>query len=241
MTVVKVKKTVAKTKRSARMSDYAPILMPRWLHTVDPVARGAISRRIAEEFTLLMQREGVRAFEMPRSAACAHESGHAIVETVLGARVKSVQIHTCLQLRGLGSEAWGGVTLCHGDTGWGITEHTPTQEVRHRIYRMIAGIAGEIVLDSDNVRSGSSLDERVVARLITLNLHAREGRGGHPSETWRECWYWALTTIKRNEEVGRQLMVKLDAAKRLKGKPLEAILRRVRQIPDERRHELKGR
>ncbi len=100
MTVVKVKKTVAKTKRSARMSDYAPILMPRWLHTVDPVARGAISRRIAEEFTLLMQREGVRAFEMPRSAACAHESGHAIVETVLGARVKSVQIHTCLQLRG---------------------------------------------------------------------------------------------------------------------------------------------
>ena len=45
---------------------------------------------------------------MPRSAACAHESGHAIVETVLGARVKSVQIHTCLRLRGLGKRgAWG--------------------------------------------------------------------------------------------------------------------------------------
>jgi hypothetical protein len=123
-------------------AEFAPILMPRWLHTMDPAAEAAIGRMIAKQFALLMQQEGIHAFEMLRSAACAHEAGHAIVETILGARVKSVRIHTCPQLVKLGvSHAWGGMTLCHGDTGWGVTEDTPVREVRHRIYRMVAGAA----------------------------------------------------------------------------------------------------
>ena len=51
---------------------------------------------------------------------------------------------------------------------------------------------------------------------------------GHPRETWAECWDWVLTAIQHNEDVGRQLAAKLDAVEMVKGKPLDAILRRVR-------------
>jgi hypothetical protein len=96
------------------------------------------------------------------------------------------------------------------------------------IYRLAAGFGGEFVLDPGNVRSGSSLDERVVAQMITANLHWRERHDGHPRETWAECWDWVLTAIQHNEDVGRQLAAKLDAVEMVKRKPLDAILRRVR-------------
>jgi hypothetical protein len=184
---------------------------------------------MTHEFMRLMESEGVHAFEMPKSAACAHETGHAIVETLLGAHVKSVEIHSCPKLSRLGIEhAWGGLTSCHGNTSWSISEDTPAIEMRHRVYRLVAGFAGEFVLDPGNVRSGSSLDERVVGQLLTTDLHWRERHDGHPKETWTECWDWVLAAIKQNEDVGRQLVAKLDARKSVSGKPLDAILRRVR-------------
>jgi hypothetical protein len=102
--------------------------------------------------------------------------------------------------------------------------------MRHRVYRLIAGAVGEYVLDPDNVRSGSSLDERVVGQLISMGVHEGEGRSGHPRETWNECWDWVRDAIKHNEDIGRQLMAKLDAMQCVKGKPLDAIMRRVRPI-----------
>jgi hypothetical protein len=210
---------------------YAVNLVPQWLRGASPEAQEAIADVMSQEFTRLMESEGVRAFEMPRTAACAHETGHAIMETMLGAHVKSVEIHICPKLSRLGvSDAWGGRVCCHGDTGWSIEEDTPVREIRHRVYRMVAGFAGECVLDPGNVRSGSSLDERVVGQLISTGVHEREGRSGHPRETWNECWGWVLAAIKHNADIGRQLMAKLDAVKLVKGKPLDAILRRVRLI-----------
>ena len=122
---------------------------------------------------------------------------------------------------------------CHDDNGWSVVPETPAIEVRHRICRLIAGAAAEVVLDRGNLRSGTSLDERVVAQLLSIGLHEREGRDGHPRETWTECWDWAIAAIKHNEQIGLQLMAKLDAVERLRGKRLAAILRRVRPIPEE--------
>jgi hypothetical protein len=67
-----------------------PILMPQWLHSCHPMAREAITEIMAAEFTRLMARDGLSAFEMPRPAAVAHEVGHALVETILGERVNSI-------------------------------------------------------------------------------------------------------------------------------------------------------
>jgi hypothetical protein len=205
-----------------------PILVPKWLHGASPEARETIAATIAAEFTRLMARDGVRAFEMPRSAAVAHETGHAIIETVLGSRVKSVAVHTCPQLARIGITAWGGIVQCHGDTGWRIEEDTPPRVIRERVYRIIAGFIAEMVLDPDNVRPGSSLDERVVGQILTLGVHEREGHTGHPSETWNGCCNWVAVTIRRNEEIARQLMAKLAVRNAIKGKPLDAVLRRVR-------------
>lgn len=184
---------------------------------------------MSAEFLRLMASEGVAAFEMPKSAACAHEAGHAIVETIFGGHVASVEVHQCPQLAMLGVEhAWGGRTFTHGDTGWTISEDTPVVEIRRRVCRLIAGAAGEFVLDPDNVRSGSSLDERAVAQLICVNLHWRERDDGHPIETWERCWDWVCSSIGNNAAVSRELIAKLVATHRVKGKPLDAILRGVR-------------
>ena len=51
---------------------YAPILMPHWLHPTHPMAAAAISEVLATEFERLMARDGVYAFEMPRTSALAH-------------------------------------------------------------------------------------------------------------------------------------------------------------------------
>jgi hypothetical protein len=208
---------------------FITVTFPSWLQSGSPETKEAIANVMAQEFMRLMRLEGVRAFEMPRTAAIAHETGHAIVETVLGGRVKSVEIHSCPKLIRLGVEhAWGGVVHCHDAKPWTITRDTPAIELRHRIYRLIAGAVAEFVLDPDNVRSGSSLDERVVGQMICADLHQRERRGGHPSETWGECWDWVRAAIELNADIGRQLGEKLDALQRMKGKPLDAILRRVR-------------
>jgi hypothetical protein len=196
-----------------------------WLQGASPETKEAIADVMSSEFARLMQREGVRAFESLRSSACAHESGHAIIETILGGHVKSVEIFPCPEI-----SAWGGLMRSHDNAPWRIDADTPAIEVRHRLYRIVAGFVGEYVLDPGNVRSGSSLDERVVAQLLAADLHWREERSGHPKETWRECWDWVRAAIERNEDIGRQLAAKLDAVKCVKGKPLDAILRRVRVV-----------
>jgi hypothetical protein len=202
-------------------------LMPKWLRGATPQATAAITDTISTEFTRLMARDGVCAFEMPRSSAVAHEVGHAIIETVLGSRVKSVVVHTCPQLARIGITAWGGIVHCYGDTGWRIEPDTPAIDVRHRIYRMIAGFIAEQELDPTGVRAGSSLDERVVAQLLTMGLHEHEGRAGHPKQTWDECCNWVAAAIQRNEGIARQLMAKLAVRDAIKGKLLDAIMRRV--------------
>jgi hypothetical protein len=103
--------------------------------------------------------------------------------------------------------------------------------MRHRIYRTIAGVVGETVLDPTNMRNGSSLDEVVVAQVIVQGLHERMGRSGHPKETWGECWCYVATAIKVNEQVGHQLMRELEARERLEGELLTTILQQIKNSP----------
>jgi hypothetical protein len=214
----------------------AALAAPDWLDCAAPL-KGAIANAVLGEFKRLWASEGLRAFEQPRSAAVAHETGHAVVGHVLGDRITRVEITRNKRLeRTLGVPVWCGYTYTSGEKGrggWRVDEHTPIDEVRARICKLEAGACGEFVLDRDGYRSGSSLDERAVSQLIAAGLHARLGREGHPEETWLECVMWTAATIERCAAPARELMAKLDLMGSIQGKPLARILEQVRPLDEE--------
>lgn len=204
---------------------------PRWLHG-DPEWLEGISAAIADETERLLAAEGLSALEMPKSAACAHEAGHAVIATALGATVTCVKIKRNRKHEQIsGRPVWGGYTS--GGEAWRIERDTPADEIRRRICYIVAGLTAECVLDADGVRDSSSLDELVTAQAISAMLHDREGYDGHPKQTFCECWSWTATVIKWNEAIARQLMHKLDATHKVRGKPLTVILRQVQKPPPE--------
>ena len=201
---------------SDRRSTYARKLAlstPTWLRC-DLGLRAEIARAVLTEFERLMVTEGLPGFEQPRSAAIAHETGHAIVGAAPGDRISRVEVSRNGELeRLLGIPAWGGFTYTKGKDGrkgWRADRDTPVVEIRARICRLEAGAVGEWVLDRGGYRNGSSLDERIVAQLIAAQLHERLGRSGHSKQTWRECWAWTAAVIEDNAEPARELMAKLD-------------------------------
>ena len=184
----------------------------------------AVSQSIAREAQRLLATEGLRAFEMPRSAALAHETGHAVVGTAVGLEIVSVEVFKRDTPFG---PAWGGET--NEAAPWHFSDTTPVKVILNRIFFILAGIAGEMVLDPAECRSGSSLNEVVVAQMICAGLVQDHGAEfSDPKEVWKTCWAKTCGIIKRNEAAALSLMRKLDRAERLHGKPLAASLRRVR-------------
>ena len=186
-------------------------------------AHADVSECIANEAQKLLASEGMRAFEMPRSAALAHETGHAIVGAHEGLTVVEIKVFE----RNAG--VWCGVV--NESSSWHVDAETPTAAALARARYLIGGIAGEAVLDPDNRRSGSSLDEIVLVQMLLEGIwqqrRAEFADIADPADLWQVVWYQTCCIIKFNEKVGHDLMRKLERTGRLRGKPLAASLRRV--------------
>jgi hypothetical protein len=203
----------------------------RWRRIVHlnlpPEIRTDVIEDIAREARRLLASEGLRAFEMPRSAAIAHEAGHAIVGRHEGLTIVQVEL---FKRSGPQGEVWGGAT--NENAPWRIDATTPTARALARVRYMVAGKAGEAILDPNGCRSASSLDEIVLPQLIcarVLQERSSEFVGvDHPREIWNGCWRQTCVILKHNEDIARDLMRKLARTGCLRGKPLAASLRRVR-------------
>lgn len=215
-----------KTSRASKIDPKSPplgwqrfnahIVMPEETHA-------AVTEVISSELRRLLDSEGLAAFAMPRSAALAHEVGHCIVGTVEGLTIVKTEISE--RLPGI----WCGVT--NETSSWLIENDTPTTTVLAPARYLIGGIAGEAVLDPDHRCSGSSLDEVALSQMLCAGLW-QEHRAefvdvDDPAKLWRAQWYRTCRIIKRNEDIGRDLIRKLERKGNLYGKPLAASLRRV--------------
>ena len=188
---------------------------------------GAVGKSMACEVERLLATEGLRAFEMPRSAALAHETGHAVVGTAVGLEIVSVEVFKRDTPFG---PAWCGETNEAGP--WHFSDTTPVEVILNRICFILGGIVGEVVLDPTECRSGSSLNEVVVGQMICAGLvQNRPDKFSDPEEVWRACLAKTAGIIKRNEAAALGLMRKLDRAEQLRGKPLAASLRRITLRP----------
>src|SRR5262245_22222937 len=158
--------------------------------------------------------QGLAAFEMARSSAIAHEAGHTVVGAVHGLAVSSCEItrRTIPKIfrRAVGRSAWGGLTRWaqpqpFGPAGEFAVEfaNVPTATVLTQIAVTIAGVVAEAVFDPDEYRDGSSIDEVLVAQVLTDQLAARLGLVA--PELWDLCWRRTAAVLKHNERVARAI------------------------------------
>jgi hypothetical protein len=200
-----------------------------------PDLKAAIVVSVETEAERLIATEGRAPFALPRSAAAAHEAGHAIVGAAAGDQISRVEIWRERKYERLsGLAAWAGYThyTTDGQSGWTITPDTPSDAMQRQIWRLLAGVVGEGVLDPAHYLAGSSLDEVAISQVVAAALHEQLGLPGDPEETWRASWGWTVAIIRHNEAVARELAEKLHLMTSLQGRPLAAILARVRPLPE---------
>jgi hypothetical protein len=194
--------------------------------------RSELTARLIRYGEKLLSDEGPRAFDMPRSAALAHEAGHAIVFAHDGIEVECVAIwHGTHPMTGI--PAWCGGTF-ERKRRWKLGPQSPLDDVLKRAGFMIAGEAGEAVLDPDGYRRGSSLDEVVGSQALVAAYAppaAAEARGGET--LWRKVRARSAAIIYYNKAVARDLIERLDRTQTVRGRALKEILARVQLLrPD---------
>jgi hypothetical protein len=201
---------------------------------MDPAAQTWAREALGQEIERLLASEGPHAFELPRSAAIAHETGHAIVGTHEGIAISAVRVWSVPvspQEYRLMGPTWTGETV---DPAWGITPITPTAVILSRVRMILAGVIGEAVLDPENCRKGSSLDERLLGRMLCetlLRQHADDFPDiDRPQDIYCMLVMQVSAILKRNEGMAQCLMRKLAHQGTVRGQPLAKILQQVRRV-----------
>ena len=202
--------------------------VPNALLVMSERDREALAPVLCEYAAALLKAEGLRAFENPRSAALAHEVGHAIVGAHDGLKITSITVwrHKTLD------RAWLGIT--NERRRWSITPTTPIREALTRACFIIAGEAGEVVLDPDGYRKGSSIDEVALSQRIVLG-YARI-LGDEPERLWNAVRSRAAHIIGHNKHLAQELIARLDRTQTLRNRAMHDVLSQVQQIPSDWPH-----
>jgi hypothetical protein len=125
-----------------------------------PEVQSLVKRIVAEE--------GMEAFAMPKRTAAVHEAGHCIVFAAQGERVRSCRIKS---RRYAGKLYWGGLTF--GGDHWSCGPNSDVESDLKRMRVILAGVCAELLFDRENYKSGSSLDEVVMAQGIAAIAAAK--------------------------------------------------------------------
>jgi hypothetical protein len=187
-----------------------------------------LARAITGAIRKVLDQHGLAAFAMPRDAAIAHETAHAIVGAHEGLKIRSVRITAYAAMFGVREVVWSG--RCDEAVPWSCGPHSTVDADLSRARMTIAGLAGETVTGLD--KPGSSLDELVLSQTIVLGAAVKLG---HPDEEaaqrlWHaRVWNEALLILRENKLPFCKLADALDAREMVKGKKLREILHRVKR------------
>jgi hypothetical protein len=195
---------------------------------VGPGLGKAVRERLFSLFTGVARQNGPSAFEMPKAAAAIHESGHAIVMSILGVRVTSVTIDP--RAEG-GKLFWGGNTEAP-ELAFADTPASPVgfDTLLNRSRIVYAGIAAELLFAGDDRREGSSLDEVVMSQLLAERAAALIGTNAQ--KLWEdEVWSWCNVQLLRNAVVHDEIASALLKRGRLKGRRLQDWCAKITQLP----------
>lgn len=200
------------------------------------MAGPGLGRRVRERFiaiaAVIMRKHGLRAFEMPKRAAAIHEAGHVVINCVVGVRTTSVLID---HIHRNGELFWIG----HTDAPDLAFVDAPTapagfDKLLMKARTTYAGIAAEELFAGPDRREGSSLDEIIMSQIFAER--AASLIGAEPEALWQnDVWAWCMAELHHNRKAHAEIAAALMERKRLKGKALRDLCRKVKPLssPDE--------
>jgi hypothetical protein len=172
---------------------------------------------LSKQTARILATHGPRAFEMPKTAACVHEAGHAVVATWLGKTVTRVGVHEC-------PVGWAG--YCHWEGGNWRLEPSNTAGMIELARSLYAGLAAELMWADEDRREGSSLDELVMSQIAAAEAAGSDAGG---EALWRTEVHGAVVQcLFRNQDTLIGVAEHLLEHNRLKGQPLREALAGVK-------------
>lgn len=218
-----------KGDRDPALSIVHRLIMGRYtsLQYFPPEEHEEMAAALTEEVRKILATDGPRAFESPRSAAIAHEVGHAIVSVHDDVQVEKIAVW---KAPGGGEYEWAGVTTKKGRSFF-IGPDTPIAKALSHACFVIAGEVGEAILAPNEYRAGTALDEVIYTQRIVYALAHRVKM--EEADLWEQIRKRSWNIISQNEAVGRKLISRLDRTETLQRRALTDALDRVRQIPDD--------
>jgi len=197
------------------------------LQHLPPEEHEEAAEMLKNEVRKILETDGPDAFESPRSAALAHEVGHAIVSAHDDVPVAKILVW---KAPNDGENAWQGMTEKKGRS-FQIGPDTPIKRALSHACFVIAGEVGEAVLDPDGFRAGTALDEVLFSQRIALALAHRVSM--ESDVLWEHIRKRSWHIIAYNEAPARELIAKLDRTETLQRRALTDVLECVRKIPDD--------
>jgi hypothetical protein len=195
---------------------------------VGPGLGKAVRERFVAIAANLIQKHGLRAFEMPKRAAAIHEAGHVVINSALGIRTTHVSIDHVYRN---GELFWIGYTDAP-DLAFLDAPNAPAgfDKLLMKARTTYAGIAAEDLFAGPDRREGSSLDEIIVSQIFTEKTASLIGV--EPERLWREdVAAWCTNQLWRNREVVGEIAEALMERKRLKGRALRDLWGEVKPLP----------
>jgi hypothetical protein len=174
-------------------------------------------------------KHGPAAFTASREAAIMHETGHGIVGTAEGFRIRELRIFRRT------AKVWAG-RCQEAETTWSTGPNTSAHDDLRRARFTIGGLAGEAMCGLD--KPGSSIEELALSQMLGANagkklvnpLSSDEARETYIKQLWHEqVWGVALSILKDNHGPFFQVVELLNRHERIKSNRLDKVLDQVKR------------
>jgi hypothetical protein len=204
--------------------------LPRAIQNASPAMRQHFIDTAIRTVTHLTASEGVNAFISPRREAAAHEAGHCIIFAADGVDVLFTRVWPATpsprvrrvfkRKRGL---FWVGWTETAGLPKIADQHSAVADDLRY-VRTLLAGQCGE-ALDRGGARSGSSLDEIILAQMICQTVASKTG--GDAEAIYVRQRQIVVDTLAVFRAEHRQITKALMRQQRLDGGELKQLIRSV--------------
>lgn len=213
------------TDRAVARPDHMPGMLRFGNFIVCGEPAELVKRDFAELSRAAYQAQGPRAFEDPKSSAVVHEAGHAALYAYYGLEMRLVKIRQ--RKKGIERGHWIGQAQPVESYSWATGPDTSPEKDFKDACILMAGWLAEVLFDSDNLRIGSSLDERTNAGLLSHNISQKTGVDLQQVRT--AICSTTCSILKKNESVVRKIASVLDRNGCIRREVLSSILAKVEQ------------
>jgi hypothetical protein len=177
----------------------------------------------------ILPRHGIKAFGSSRKETAAHEAGHAIIYAAEGLPVASISLSDIDVPVG----PFDVIPFCSGWTECpnrhSLTPLSPISDDKRYLRQTLSGWVGEVfALTGKKVRSGSSLDERILACMLAGRIYQRTGQ--QIESVLVEQYAIIYATLRNNSHIHKNITKALTQQSVLQTEELNRLLSQVKPL-----------